>query len=495
MTGPGGMTGPREPLRRVVVAGDGQVGLLAAIAMRRAMPGCDIVIMGAPSGPADLADRAATALPFTNRLHDRLGIAEEAVILQAGGSHRLVTRFFGWDKQASHGAMPYGGGADRAAMSGFAQAWGDHARPGESAPSARSLAEILAQNGRFAVPPPDRATPISHIEYGLRWHPAAYRELLIGHARQLGVSYVSSAIASLDIDEGGELRAVIAANEQRIDADLYLDCTGREARLLSGLPGYAVEDWSGILPRIALYRAVPGQPMAALEDRLTLLDEGWLSEFAGRDGLQLEMGAPLDLPPERIRAAMGAEIESRVELQPGCVRQAWIGNVIAIGDAAARLHPLLGLPLDLAHRQIDLLLEMLPGRVAEPVERSEYNRRSALIAQGACDSLGAFYAAPRASRPFGATGLSERLDLTLDQFRRRGRIPLWEEAPLLRQELAALLRALGFGEGSMQIAQPANSDAAAREFAEQTRAAVAFAPPYAQWLAGIVQRANAAGRG
>ena len=95
MTGPGGMTGPREPLRRVVVAGDGQVGLLAAIAMRRAMPGCDIVIMGARSGPADLADRAATALPFTNRLHDRLGIAEEAVILQAGGSHRLVTRLFG----------------------------------------------------------------------------------------------------------------------------------------------------------------------------------------------------------------------------------------------------------------------------------------------------------------------------------------------------------------------------------------------------------------
>lgn len=488
------MIGAREPLRRVVVAGDGQVGLLAAIAMRRAVPDCEIVIVSAPSAPENYADGAATAMPFTNRLHDRLGIAEEAVILRAGGSHRLVTRLFGWSGKETHGAVPYGG-TDAAALTGFAQAWGGDSGAGEGASPGDSLAEILAGSGRFAVTPPDRPTPISHVEYALRWHPAAYRDLLIGHARQLGVAYVSSPIAALDLAAGADLRAVIAANGQRIEADFFLDCSGHGARLLSGLPGYHADDWSSALPPVAVHRAVPGQPMAALEDRISLLEEGWLSELAGRDGLQLDFAAPLDLPHEKVRVALGAEVESRVEVKPRCVREAWIGNVVAIGDATASVHPLLGLPLDLAHRQIDLLMEMLPGRVVEQAERCEFNRRAALIAQGARDCLAAFYAAPRSRQIFGATSPSDRLDVTLDQFRRRGRIPLWEEAPLLKQELAALLRALGLGEGGTRIAHSQDPDAAAREFAEQARAALAFAPPYAQWLGGVLQRASAAGRG
>lgn len=488
------MIGAREPLRRIVVAGDGQVGLLAAIAMRRAMPGCEVVIVTAPSAPEDLADRAATATPFTNRLHDRLGIAEEALILQAGGSHRLVTRLFNWGGEGSHGAVPYGA-THAAALSGFAQAWGGDAGPGKGALPGVSLAEVLAESGRFAVPAPDRVTPISHVEYALRWHPAAYRELLIGHARQLGVAYVSSPVAELDIGEGAVLRSVTAANGQRIEADFYLDCSGYRARLLSGLPGYASEDWSSELPPVDVHRAAPEQPMAALEDRISLLEDGWLSELAGRDGLQLDFAAPLDLPPEKVRAALGAEIAGHVEIRPQRAHKAWIGNVVAIGDAAACLHPLLGLPLDLAHRQIDLLLEMLPGRVVEKAERLEYNRRAALIADSARDCQAAFYAAPRARQIFGATSPSDRLDATLDQFRRRGRIPLWEEAPFLKQELAALFRALGLGEGSMPIAHSLDPDAAAREFAEKARAAVAFAPPYAQWLSSIVQRASAAVRG
>jgi hypothetical protein len=88
-----GVSAARELPRRIVVVGAGQVGALAAIALRRALPQSEVLVVGTPPDPAALADRAPTALPFTNRLHDRLGIGEERLVREAGASHRLVVRY------------------------------------------------------------------------------------------------------------------------------------------------------------------------------------------------------------------------------------------------------------------------------------------------------------------------------------------------------------------------------------------------------------------
>ena len=60
------MSAARELPRRVVVAGAGQVGALTAIALRRALPQSEVLVVGTPPDPAAFADRAPTALPFTN---------------------------------------------------------------------------------------------------------------------------------------------------------------------------------------------------------------------------------------------------------------------------------------------------------------------------------------------------------------------------------------------------------------------------------------------
>ena len=67
----------REPPRRLVVAGAGQMGALAAIALKRALPQSEVIVVGTPPDPSAFADRAPTALPFTNRLHDRLAYVRD----------------------------------------------------------------------------------------------------------------------------------------------------------------------------------------------------------------------------------------------------------------------------------------------------------------------------------------------------------------------------------------------------------------------------------
>lgn len=479
------MSEARNPLQRVVVAGAGQVGVLAAIGLKRALPAAEIIVLGLPPDPGALADNAATALPFTNRLHDRLGIAEQDIVTRAQGSHRLVTRYFGWGEGGQSGAMPYGASVDPALRTRFATEWGGGPRNATGESSAGSLAEVLADAGRFAVAPPGEATPLAEVDYALRWHPEGYRTLLVEAAQKLGIGHVQGELDGIEPDGAGGIAALGIAGSGRLAADLFFDCTGPAARLLTALPDCALEDWSAELPLRRLILARPQQGMLALEDRFSLLPEGWLGELAGRDGLQVTLGVAEGVPEDAALRALGARPLAGFQLEPGRARAPWLGNVIALGDAAARFEPLGHLNLDLAHRQLDLLLELLPGGVIEPLERAEYNRRSALMMDAARDTLAAHYAAPAAQRVFGPPLLPPELASALDQFARRGRLPFREEAPLLGQEFQGLLAALGHPQGmspSARAGGEADSATAARAFRQRAESALAQVPSYAEWM-------------
>lgn len=480
------MSTPREPLRRVIVAGGGQVGVLAALALRRSLPGCEVIVIGSQPGPAAFADWSPSAMPFTNKLHDRLGIAEADIITKAGGSYRLVTRYAGWGGGEQQGVLAYGEALDPALKTAFARDWGQVRPLGAGAPPTGSVAQVLAEAGRFAPPPPGEPTPLAAVDYALRWHPAAYRALLIQQAEAAGVRYAEGVIGRIEPGEGDAIRAVGLAGQGLIEADLFIDCTGPQASLLAAHPRFAFTDWSASLPTRHVYLAEPAAPVIALEDRITLISAGWVTEVAGRDGLHRALGTAGPLARAEAEALLGVPARAAIALTPGRAAEPWIGNVVALGDAAARFEPLGPLHLDLAHRQLDLLLEMLPGRAISPLERAEYNRRSGLMMEGVHEVLALHFAGIEAQRVFGARVLPGRVGAVIDQFVRRGRIPFREELPLLGQEQYALLVALGWTPGLPPAARHADAAAEARAraaFEADARAALAFAPPYDQWLA------------
>ncbi len=484
------MSGPREPLRRIVVVGGGQVGVLAAIALRRALPVCQLVVVGQAPSPASFADSLPTALPFTNKLHDRLGVAEDAIVLRAGGSHRLVTRYIGWGEAGQDGVKSYGETLDPALKTAFARDWGGGRRGAGGPPPTVSLAEVLANAGRFAPPPPDQPTPISDIDYSLRWNVEAYRSLLIEQAQALDVQYVEGEIDRVEPDEDGGFRAIGLAGQGLIEADFFVDCSGPQARLLASHRDFAMVDWSASLPTRHVYLAQPGEPMAVLEDRVSLLPQGWVAQVAGRDGLYRMLGTGEGVTRDQALAALGAPAAAVVALEPGRVAQPWLGNVVALGDAAARFEPLGPYHLDLAHRQLDLLLEMLPGRRIEPLERAEYNRRSVLMMEGVREVLALHFASPAAKDVFGDLPMPNGLAGVIDQFVRRGRIPFREESPLVPQEQFALMAALGFDPGLPPMSRRGDEGAEERAkegFAARSAQALQFAPPYERWLASMLQ--------
>ncbi len=392
------MSEARALPRSVVVAGGGLVAVLAAVALRRALPATQVTVVVTPAEPAAFADHAGSATPHGARLLEKFGLAEADILSRCGGSHRLVTRYAGWSDDGSQAVVAYGSATDPALTSAFVRDWGGGRRGATTDAPPASLAEVLAQAGRFAAVPFDQANPLAEVEYALRWNAPALRDLAIAQAQAVGVQHRMARSGALRLDESGNAITLALEGQGEIAADLFVDCTGPAAALLAQMPGATRIDWSAFLPVRQVLYAASGQPVLALEDRVTLTPAGWLVESAGRDGLQRVVGLVEGAGEAQVVAALGgASVARAVGFVPGRAKESWIGNVVALGDASALFEPLGSLNLDCALRQLDLLLELLPGLEIAEGERAEFNRRASLLADGARDIVAAHYAAPCAA--------------------------------------------------------------------------------------------------
>jgi tryptophan 7-halogenase len=489
---------PRELPRAVLVVGDGQVGVLTAIALRQALPTTTVTVIPSPPDNAAFADRIGTAMPFTNRLHDRLGILEMDLVQKAGASHRLVTRYRGWGGVDHEDVSGYGSG--NPALGNAFTGHFEGVRNSGQAAETRMLtpAAALAATGRFCPPDGDPNSPLATIDYALRWNVTAYRDLLIAQAMNIGIQYAPMLPVDVQHNEQGDIAAVILGdNGGAIAADLFIDCTGPLRWLMNRMAGAALDSWADHLPCDRVLIAAPGEPVLALEDRMILTPHGWMGEIGGRDGVQRIFAFPASLGNAEAEAHLigaGATAAVGANIHPGALAETFVGNVVALGDAAASFEPIGGTNLDLAHRQLALLLELLPGRMIEPRERDEYNRRAGLMASSLRDWLASHHAAPgMPGTPFAQRvsqlKRSPSLDLLIDQHRRNRRMPFFEEAPMLPSEWSAMLRALGISSSpsAHALAQPPERSRTLTQQAENAaRSAVDAAPPYGEWLISVV---------
>lgn len=465
----------RAMLQTIVIVGDGQVGLAAAIALRRALPRADIVVTACTPDPSALADRTSSSQPRTNAFHARIGLEEKAIVLRCGGSHRLASRFLNW----------------RESGPSYLHAYGAHSASG------LSVTQALADANRFALPSDDSESPLSDIDYAMRFDQRAYRNLLAAFAQHLGIKLHDSRFVDAVREETGDIGHISLANGTHLSADLFIDCTGPQRLLSNAGTRASFEDWSAVLPcsHVILTHRID-EPVLSVTDSISAHDWGWQSSSFGRDGTQKMAAFNADLT--RVADIFDATGEDRggiVPIAPGRLKHGWIGNVVAFGDAAAAFEPLQYCNLLLAHEQILLFLELLPGQTFDGLERAEYNRRSGAMADRIRDYIalhhcgssthdGAFWKyAAALDRP-------DSLMRTFSEFGRRGRLPFFEEDILPRDAWLSTMECIGVPAGlnAHMLALPDKAVMAQQDF-QQTRTRLGYeqSSPYAYWLESYIR--------
>ncbi len=465
-------------IRTVAVAGGGIAGLSAAIAFARSLPGTAVTLLQTSADPGTLVDVVPTSWPSISRFHSAIGLDEADLVRSGIATHHLGTIFENWSSSGQlwvHAFGPYGKPAGGIP---FDQVWYRAKQEGEALPYDRySLGAGLAREGKFVHPPRESDSLGSRFQYGLRLDPVRYRERLNEHAARSGITFAAGELLGVEHSSNG-IEAVVLSDGSRVGADLFIDCTGPSARLLSTLDD-SFEDWSQWMPfdRI-LVEAKENSDFPSTRDHVRVSNEGWSIEW------------PLRM--HKLRAMLSVAGEG-LPISRGRRLRPWISNVLAIGDAATAIDPLHGMNLSVAQQAILLALELLPGREFHHVETQEYNRRAEQLTRRVRDFVALHYLRSGCTAGIWSELSHEEppdsLARTLDQYEYRGRLPFHEEESVTRDSWTATLLGLGILPGHVDPQAAAVPLEAAvrrmREHAREIEEVVAKLPTYAQYLRRI----------
>lgn len=471
----------RAAPRSIVVVGAGVVALTSAIAFARALPQAGIAVIATPGDPAALADRLPVALPQALAFLATLGL-DEATLLSGGATHRVGERF-DWGETCftlgvdTHTPVVHG--------TALHQLWLAQGAPGRF--DALLAGATLAAAERFVHPDDASGSPASQFDYALRLDPDRTRALLAERARAMRIAFLPSAPVEVVCGDAG-IEALLLDGGRRIQADLFVDASGPASCLVPGDAGWV--DWSAALPVDRLLLAEDRTPPSPT-DRYAATPIGWTTRWPLADRTVSALGYADSIGIARALRDFGRPAAERIALRPGRLERPMAGNLLVLGDPAAAVGPLGALGYTLACAQLELALDLMPGRTPEPVLAAEYNRRATLQADRVRDYAASFYLVGGPVRgPFWHR-LHDRpapkgLAAALVQFRQRGTLPAIEEAMVTPGDWTQALLGLGIRPvraDPIALSVPA---AVATAALERRRAAVrtlpAVALPYPDYL-------------
>ncbi len=379
------MPNPRT-IRRVAIIGGGTAGWMAAAALATALQR-GVAIDLVESDDIGTVGVGEATIPPIKLFNAQLGIDENDFLKFTYGSFKLGIEFVDWGWTGNRYFHPFGTfGADFDAVTLHHYWLRERQRGDATSLSDYSMAWAAARANRFDKPASDRRLVQSTMDYAYHFDASRYALYLRGLAEKRGVTRHEGKVAAAEQDARGFVSAVRLEDGRRIEADLFIDCSGFRGLLIEGALATGYDDWTHWLP---CDRAV-AVPCAPSDDftpytRSSARAAGWQwriplqhrtgngyvygSRFVDDDAAQAELLANLD---GEVLAA-----PRRLAFTTGRRKLFWNRNVVALGLASGFLEPLESTSIHLIQSGINRLLALWPDRDFDPLVAAEYNKLTA----------------------------------------------------------------------------------------------------------------------
>lgn len=363
--------------QRIVVAGGGTAGWMAAAALARTMGSAiDLTLVESDAiGTVGVGESTIPPLVTYNRL---LGIGEADFMRATQATFKLGIQFENWKVQGEQYFHSFGTTGRDHWSAGFQHFWMHGLTKGHSGSFDEYCLELkAAAESKFAHLPDNR------MNYAYQLDSSLYAVFLRKLAEADGARRVEGRIAEVQLDGAtGNIAALLLDDGQRIDGDLFIDCTGFRALLIEGALHAGYDDWSHQLPcdsAIAVQTASVRPPVPYT--RAIAHDAGWqwripLQHRQGNGivfcSRYLERDTALDRLLSSVEGQRLTE-PNHIRFTTGARRKQWHRNCIAVGLSAGFMEPLESTSIHLIQRAILRLIRMLPMGQVSARDIEEFN--------------------------------------------------------------------------------------------------------------------------
>lgn len=370
--------------QRVVIVGGGTAGWMTAAALVKLLPAaCTVHLI--ESAEIGIVGVGEATLPHLRAFIASLGIDEAEFMQATHATYKLGIDFRDFGRIGDRYLHPFGEFGRPLNGVPFHHHWLRMRAVGRTDDIfGYSVANVMAAHNRFQQPSTDRRSLMSTVSYAYQFDATLFGPYLRGFAEALGARRTEGKVVSVEQKEGGDIAAVILENGERIDGDLFIDCSGFRSLLLAGTLGEAWEDWSHWLPCDRAVAVPCASPPGAIEPytRATAMSAGW----RWRIPLRHRVGngyvySSAHISDQDAADALVAAVEGELLADPrvlhfkaGRRRHSWVKNVVAIGLASGFLEPLESTSIYLVQGAITTLIELFPIDGIDPDDRDEFNR-------------------------------------------------------------------------------------------------------------------------
>ena len=385
----------------VVILGGGSAGWITACLLHQAW--------GARGGKVTVVESPAIGIigvgegstPQLKAFFDHLGIAEAEWMAACDATYKLGIRFTGWSETEGCESYfhPFPGPVDLHSEPGFVQNCALRRRGGDvpAHPDDWFLAARLAESGK--APHPDETFPFPP-SYGYHFDAHKLGGFLRDWAVARGVEHRPLKIDEVELAEDGDIAALLCEGGERIDGDLFIDCSGFSALLAQKTLGARFlpftenlcNDRAVVMP--TLHKATPRPQTDAFAMRAgwrwsipltTRVGNGYV--YSSRHITDAEAEAEL-------RAAIGAGDagEARLlQMKVGRLENSWTRNCLAVGLSQGFIEPLEATALHIViHTALDFVEAFETGGFT-PQHRDTFNAHLADRYEGIRDYIVAHY--------------------------------------------------------------------------------------------------------
>jgi tryptophan halogenase len=314
-----------------------------------------------------------------------LGIDENDLIRQTQSTFKLGIEFKDWTRIGHSYMHPFGQTGFDVGPLPFSAYWLKAFREGGAARLEEySLQAAAAYSGKFMRPVPAQSSPLAGITYALHFDASLFARYLRKLAEAGGVVRTEGRVQSVTLKpDNGHIDALILESGERVEADLYIDCSGFRGLLIEEALHTGYEEWTRWLPcdRAAAVPCARTRDLSSYT-RATAKAAGW----QWRIPLQHRVGngyvySSSFVSDEAAQDELLASIEGKALADPVKLRFAtgrrklfWNKNCVAVGLSSGFLEPLESTSIHFIQRGITMLLALFPDRHFQNAEIDRYNK-------------------------------------------------------------------------------------------------------------------------
>lgn len=353
-----------QVVRKVVVAGGGSAGWMTAAALSGQLGGLlDITLV--ESDAIGTVGVGESTIPTARTFVHLLGLDEREFMRETGATFKLGILFENWGQVGDRYIHSFGQVGKSTLLAHFHHMWMQAKDQGFGGNLGDYCLELRAsEEGKFYTADDFPMNYAYHIDA------TRFGRYLRRRCENKGVRRVEGKIARVEQHpESGDVTAVVLESGERVEGDLFVDCTGFRALLIEQTLKAGFEDWGQWLPNdraVACQTATVDPPLPLTRAIAHTAGWQWGIPLQHREGNGWVYSSEFMSEDEATATFLGQLKGEKLtqpwhlRFRPGRRRKAWDRNVVAIGLAGGFIEPLEATSLHLIMIAITRLLQLFP---------------------------------------------------------------------------------------------------------------------------------------